>query len=268
VGAEALDGRRRLAGAYFIDIGRVHPDPSQPRRQLDTQAQLELTQSVKQFGIMQPITVRYIDAQKTYQIISGERRYQAALRAKLTEIPCWVQSPREEEILVRQIVENWQRSDLSPFELADALASIRDAHGYSQIELAKITGKPKSEISRLLALLDMSPEAQKAARTQGQIGKRQLYAIARADPTTQVELVREVHEHRLTAAETEKLASRTLSSDRGARKRGAPTSYRRFVTSAATVALTFRKRHVEQADVLRALDEVRKQISIANRPGN
>ena len=162
-GAEALDGRRRLAGAYFIEIGRIHPDPTQPRRQLDSQAQQELTLSIKQFGIMQPIAVRYIESQKIYQIISGERRYQAALRAKLTEIPCWVQTPREEEILVRQIVENWQRSDLSPFELADALASIRDANKLTQDALAKLTGKPKGEISKLLALLSLVPEVQKRA---------------------------------------------------------------------------------------------------------
>ena len=103
-----------------------------------------MTLSVKQFGIMQPIAVRYIEDQNIYLIISGERRYQAALRAKLTEIPCWVQSPREEEILVRQIVENWQRSDLSPFELADALASIRDTNKLTQDALAKLTGSRRA----------------------------------------------------------------------------------------------------------------------------
>lgn len=257
-GAEALDGRRRLAGAYSIEIGRVHPDPSQPRRKLDTQAQQELTQSVRQFGIMQPITVRYIESQKIYQIISGERRYQAALRAKLTEIPCWVQSPREEEILVRQIVENWQRSDLSPFELADALAAVRDAHKYSQDELAKLTGKPKGEISKLLALLSLAPDAQKRAREDQTLTRRQLYAVSQVSPPRQVELIKEVQRQGLKVAETEELVRREK---RPANRRGSPTTMRRFQTSAAIVTVTFRKRSVADSDVLTALTEAHSQLT-------
>jgi ParB family transcriptional regulator, chromosome partitioning protein len=256
--ADALDGRRRLAGAYFIEIGRIHPDPSQPRRQLDPQAQQELTQSVKQFGIMQPITVRYIDAQKIYQIISGERRYQAALAAKLAEIPCWVQSPREEEILLRQIVENWQRSDLSPFELADALAAIRDANKYSQDQLAKVTGKPKGEISKLLALLSLAPEAQQQARQDHMLSRRQLYAVSQLPQPRQVELIKQIQQQGLKVTETEELVRREK---RPAHRRGSPTAIRRFQTSSAIVTVSFRKRSVADSDVLAALIEAQDQLA-------
>jgi ParB family chromosome partitioning protein len=263
-----LAGRRRLSGAYFIELARIRPDPTQPRRALGTDEQAELAQSIRQLGVLQPISVRYIENEDIYQIISGERRFHAARTAGLAEIPCWVQSPEENEILVRQLAENWLRADLSPFELADALVAIRDTHKYSQQELATVTGKPKSEISRLLALLDMTPSAQHAARSTEGLGKRQLYAIARAEPIAQEELVRKTHKHRLTAVETEKLAKKTLRSDTGSRSRGAPTTHRRFATSQASVVLTFRKRQVESADILRALEEVRQQVSADHGKGN
>ena len=208
---------------------------------------------------MQPITVRYIEGQKIYQIISGERRYHAALSAKLTEIPCWIQNPREEEILVRQIVENWQRSDLSPFELADALAAIRDANKYSQDELAKLTGKPKGEISKLLALLSLAPEVQKQARQDQTLTRRQLYAVSQVPVARQVELVKEVQRRGLKVKETEELVRREKLAPI---RRGTPhMTMRRFHTSAAIVTVSFRKRSVDDADVLTALKEAHEQLA-------
>src|SRR5262249_40386661 len=148
--AGALQGRRRLTGAFLIDRARIRPDPAQPRKNLDTVAQQELIASIRRLGVLQPITVRYIEAEDVYQIIAGERRYQAAKAAEIAELPCWVQSPQAKDILLHQIVENWQRADLNPYDLADALAVLRDANGYSQKDLARETGKPESEISRLL----------------------------------------------------------------------------------------------------------------------
>ena len=105
---------------------------------------------MRRLGILQPITVRYIETENIYRIITGERRYHAACEAGLAEIPCWVQSPKEEEVLLHQIVENWQRLDMHPYDLADALARLRDANGYSQQDLARETGKSEGEISKLL----------------------------------------------------------------------------------------------------------------------
>jgi ParB family chromosome partitioning protein len=261
-------GRQRLAGAFSIQVDRVCPDPTQPRRELDSEAHRQLTDSVCRYGIMQPIAIRYLADEDVYQIISGERRYRAALAAGLAEVPCWIQTPREEEILVRQVVENWQRSDLNPFELADALARIRDMQGVSQEALAKLTGKPKSEISRLLALLTIGPEAQGLARNSPDLGKRQLYAIARAEPETQTTLIRQIQEQSLTASETEALAKKTQRTPSGSRQRGAPTTHRRFRTSQASVLVTFRKRHVENADILAALDEVQNQLNGEASPPN
>src|SRR5262249_50985017 len=92
--AGALAGRERLTGAFLIECARIRPDPAQPRRNLDTEAQVELTASIVKLGILQPITVRYLEAEDVYQIISGERRFHAAQAAGLDAIPCWVKTPK------------------------------------------------------------------------------------------------------------------------------------------------------------------------------
>src|SRR5205085_10342630 len=132
----------------------------------DPVAQRELTDSVRRLGILQPIAVRYDAGQDAYLVIAGERRYRAACDAGLAEVPCWVQSPDAKDVLLHQVVENWQRAELHPFDLADALAELRDANGYTQKQLAVLTGKPESEVSRLLSLLKLDPAVQVEARSE------------------------------------------------------------------------------------------------------
>jgi len=266
--ADAQPGRgpiqdlHRLRGAFAIARDRIRPDPYQPRRSLDGEAQKELNDSVKRLGILQPITVRFIDDADIYQVITGERRYHAACEAGLAEIPCWVQSPKEEEVLLHQIVENWQRLDMHPYDLADALARLRDANGYSQKQLARETGKSEGEISKLLALLDLDPEVQKLARedTTGRISRRHLYAIRSLPPDQQLSLIRKAQHEGITAADMEQLAAKQVATLRGERRRGAPVSYQRFQTSHARVSFTFRKKAITADDILTAIDEVRLQV--------
>lgn len=260
-----------MAGAFAIARDRIRPDPYQARRRLDVHAQKELVESVKRLGILQPITVRYIDADGLYRIITGERRYRAACEAGLAEIPCWVQSPKEGEILLRQIVENWQRLDMHPYDLADALARLRDANGLSQRDLARETGKSEGEISKLLAILDLAPEAQKVARenAQGRITRRHLYAVRALPAGEQVDLIAKAADEAISGADMEQLVKQRLELARGHNGRGAPVSHRRFKTAHATVTITFRKKDVSAEDILAALDEARDQtrLSAANGRG-
>lgn len=222
-----------------------------------------MTESVRQLGILQPITVRFLDRENIYQIISGERRYHAAITAGFAEIPCWVQSPREQDILLHQVVENWQRADLHPFEIADALAALREANGYSQRQLAELTAKSEVEISKLLALLDLAPDAQKLARedTSGVLTRRHLYAASHLAPDQQQGFLTEVREQRLTATEAEKTAAVRHTNGHGAKPRGAPVSVRRFVAAGATIIIKFRKQNVTDDDVVRVLDQVREKLT-------
>ncbi len=257
-----LDGRRRLGGAFLIECSRIRPDPSQPRRRLDTDAQRELTNSVRRLGILQPITVRFIDKDAMYQVISGERRFHAAREAGIGEIPCWVHSPKEDEVLLHQIVENWQRLDMHPYDLADALARLGHAGGLTQRDLARETGKSEGEISKLLALLDLDPAVQKVAREDqtGRITRRHLYAVRSLPSDEQLSLIHRAQEEAVTASDMEQLVAKRVDALTGRKRRGAPVSHYRFPTTQAMVTITFRKKEVSTDDILGALDEVRLQV--------
>lgn len=117
-------------------------------------------------------------------IIDGGRRFAATSRLELADLPGWVQRGERQDILIDQIVHNWQRSNLRPYETADALARLRAEFGMSQKDMVEVTGKSKSEISKLLALRDnVAPELQELARTDesATMNKRQLYQLSRLD---------------------------------------------------------------------------------------
>ena len=245
-----------------MPIQLIRPDPNQPRKRVHPEYLAELTETVKRHGILLPITLRYVEKDNVYIILSGECRYTAAKAAGLETVPVWVKTPKTEEILLHQIIENWTRSDLNPFELADSLSQIRDANGYSQTELAKVTGKNKSEISRLLSLLDLSPDVQQIARDDntGRITKRHLFAIARLDVDKQQWMIERIQREDITALDVERYVGRSQAAGPRANKKGAPVTRRRYTTQRATVVLTFRKKEVANDDVLAALSEIKDQI--------
>lgn len=224
---------------------------------------------MKRLGILQPITVRFLEAEDVYQIITGERRYHAACEAGLPEIPCWVQSPKEEEVLLHQIVENWQRLDMLPYDLADALARLRDANGYTQKNLARETGKSEGEISKLLSLLDFDPAVQKLARSDqsGRITRRHLFVIRELSAESQLGFLTKVQQEGTTVADLEHIVARKRALITGQRRRGAPVSYHRYKTSHATVSFTFRKKDITTTDLLTAIDEVHDLLTRPSASG-
>ena len=253
-------GRHRLKDSYWIEIKRVQPDPAQPRKKFDPAKLQELADSIAQIGFLQPLTVRWDETLEKYVIINGERRWRAAQLAGKPEVPCWVKKPDSDRILLHQLSENWQRADLHPFEIADSIAQLRDLD-YTQEQIAKLTGKNQSEVSKLLALLNLDPEVQKAAREDGTgtLTRRHLYATAKlAEAHDQRELIDTIREEQLTAEETEKIVAEKKG--RRPKKKGAPVTQKRFATSKATVAVTFRKKHVSDADVIAALKEVMSEL--------
>lgn len=257
-----MAGRRRLSGAFLIDINRIEPDPDQPRKRIDPLHLEELTKSVKRLGVLQPITVRYVEEKDLYRIIAGECRYTASKNAGLRELPCWVKNPKADEILLEQIVENWQRQDLDPFDLADSLAILRDANSLSQQDLVERTGKSKGEVSKLLSILSLDPQVQSDARedTTGRITKRHLYSLSRVPAQKQLEILKRIRRDELSAIDTERLVLRMQGSRDKPKQRGAPVTTRKFATENATVVFSYRKRDVSDADLLTTLHEVRSQI--------
>jgi len=256
------EGRRRLSDTFLIELSRIIPDPDQPRKQFDQMELLELASSVKERGVKQPLTVRWNSTAKKYMIIDGGRRYEAARQANLEELPCWIQRGDRKEVLIDQIVHNWQRSSLRPMETADALVRLRDEHGLTQTELCRVIGKGKSEISKFLALHDkVDPAIQEEARQENsRLSKRHLYSMSKLKPKDQINLANKVREETLTARETEDLAQQKSTSVRVRKSTGLAARQRRFSTNHADVVITFHKQSTADADVRNILGEIETQL--------
>ncbi|MBW3541543.1 MAG: ParB/RepB/Spo0J family partition protein [Planctomycetes bacterium] len=263
------EGRQRLRGAFAISVARIRSDPAQPRRTFDAADLAELADSIRARGILQPIRVWYVASENAYQIIAGERRFRAAEAAGLEAIPCIVEDVPAREgvlprktILVDQIVENWQRSDLNPYELSDALAELRDTHDYSQKQIARMTGKPESEVSRLLSLQNIDAAIQQQVRgsPSGSFSRRHLIALAQLPAEEQRRMAETVQESKLTAVETERAAATMRKRSRGKPSERAAGAIRRFATPKATVTVSFRKGEVTDDDVLEVLRKVQAMV--------
>jgi ParB family chromosome partitioning protein len=143
----------------FVDISAVSPNPNQPRRDFDPLAMMELTQSIERDGIIQPIIVRRT-GDHDYQIIAGERRWRAAKTAGLTKIPVIARTADDQKVLELAIVENIQREDLNPIELAQAFHRMTVELGLSHDEIGEKTGKDRATITNTIRLLQLPEDLQ------------------------------------------------------------------------------------------------------------
>ena len=121
-----------------IPVGQIFPDPEQPRKRFDEDKIGEMAQTIKEFGIIEPIAA--IKTENGYQIITGERRYRAGVKAGLQTLPIIIKDIREDQILILQLIENLQKEDLNPVEEAKALKRLSE-QGMNQTEIASKTGK-------------------------------------------------------------------------------------------------------------------------------
>lgn len=187
-----------------IEISKITRNPNQPRKNFDETALQELADSIKQNGVLQPILVRKIGGK--YQIVAGERRYQASKLAGLKEIPVVVRDIDDKEVFQLALIENLQRSDLSPMEEANGYRQLIDSQGLTQEGLAKILSKSRSAIANTLRLMDLPMVVQEMIE-QGLLTAGHARAIL-AVPTEEgrVELAQKVVKENLTVRQTENLA--------------------------------------------------------------
>lgn len=187
-----------------IEISKITRNPNQPRKNFDETALQELANSIKQNGVLQPILVRKIGGK--YQIVAGERRYQASKLAGLKEIPAVVRDIDDKEVFQLALIENLQRSDLSPMEEAKGYRQLIDSQGLTQEGLAKILSKSRSAIANTLRLMDLPTVVQEMIE-QGLLTAGHARAIL-AVPTEEgrVELAQKVVKENLTVRQTENLA--------------------------------------------------------------
>ncbi|MBK8169175.1 MAG: ParB/RepB/Spo0J family partition protein [Sandaracinaceae bacterium] len=162
-------------------IEEVHPNRSQPRSHFDDTALAELAQSIREMGVLEPILVRH-RSQGGFEIIAGERRWRAAQRAGLREVPVFVRELSEKEAFEAAIVENLQREDLNPLETARAFQRLIDEHGHSQESIASRVGKDRTTITNVLRLLKL-PEAVLERIGAGQLSEGHGRALLGAQDT-------------------------------------------------------------------------------------
>ena len=158
-------GRSANGNIFLAPITQVRPNPNQPRREFDEQAMLELAQSMEREGIIQPIIVRRI-APGEYQIIAGERRWRAATLAGLTEVPVIVREADDQKVLELAIVENIQREDLNPIELAVAFERMAAELALSHEEIGQKTGKDRATVTNSIRLLQLPEQVQEMVSTR------------------------------------------------------------------------------------------------------
>lgn len=191
----------RSRGVQMVDVAELEPHPEQPRRYFDEGALDELARSIEARGLIQPIVVR--PHGRGYQIVAGERRWRAAQRARLHQVPVIVREFNEAETLELALVENIQREDLNAIEEAEAYKKLIDRFGHSQDALGRIVHKSRSHIANLLRLLEL-PSAVRDAVADGRLSMGHARALITArDPET---LARAVIDKGLSVRETERLA--------------------------------------------------------------
>lgn len=201
-----LHGSERLLS---IQIDRLQPGKYQPRTQMDEEALTELAESIRSQGLMQPILVRPVSADR-YEIIAGERRWRASLRAGLSEIPVLVREVDDSTALKMALIENIQRENLNPLEEAQGIQRLLQEFNMTHQAAAEAVGRSRSAVSNLLRLLQLTKPVQNMLLDKRlDMGHaRALLPLRAAD---QVDAAHEVVKKGLSARDTERLAARLLN---------------------------------------------------------
>lgn len=188
-----------------IKLAEIEVNPFQPRTEFDEQALLELADSIKLQGLIQPITVRRVNAH-AYQLISGERRLRASKIAGLTQVPAYVRQANDQQMLEMALIENIQRENLNAIEVALSFQRMIDEVGLKQDELGDRVSKNRSTVTNYLRLLKLPPDIQASIR-DGQITMGHAKAIITiADPVAQLYLHKQIIEQGLSVRKVEELA--------------------------------------------------------------
>lgn len=212
-----------------VDIDDISPNPRQPRQVLDTAALAQLADSVREHGILQPLLVARAGieegdtAGRTYQLIAGERRWQAAKLAGLSRVPVMIKDATPQQMLELALVENIQRADLNPLEEAEAYRHLVDDFGLSQEAVAIRVGKSPSTVSNSLRLLDLAEEV-KAALATGELSEthaRTLLGLSSAE--AQVAGMAEVLKKGLSVRQTEEYVRRANRARESTPRQGTKT---------------------------------------------
>ena len=197
-----------VAGAVAeIDINLIETNPFQPRTEFDETALRELAQSIKEQGVIQPVTVRKLGYNK-YQLISGERRLRASKMAGLSKIPAFIRVANDEQMLELALIENIHRENLNAIEVAISYQRLIDECNLTQEEVSEKVGKSRSAVANFLRLLKLPPEIQLAIR-DGHISMGHARALINInDKEEQLKLLQQIIMDEMTVRQTEEMADK------------------------------------------------------------
>ncbi|PCI90560.1 hypothetical protein COB18_00560 [Candidatus Kaiserbacteria bacterium] len=215
---------------FWVEVNRILPNPFQPRKEFDPEALQSLSESIRQYGILQPLVVTRREIERAdggisveYELVAGERRLRASKLAQLSQVPVLIRSSEDSDKMKLElaIIENLQREDLNPIDRALAFRQLADSFNLKHIEIAKKVGRSREYVSNTLRLLALPQEMQNAVVsriiTEGHT-RPLLMLVGR--PQQQIDLFKEISEKKLTVRETERIA-RSIATDR-ARKQDLP----------------------------------------------
>jgi len=244
----------------MVPISELDPNPNQPRQSLGDLS--ELTASIREKGVLEPILVRRVHGR--YQIIAGERRYRAAREAGLAELPCVVREATDAETMELALIENLQRRDLSPFEEADGLKTLAEAYDYTHETMAELLGKSRTSITETLALTAVPEEIRQMCRLADIQSKSLLLQIVRqSSPAKMVALIEELARQGATRQKARALARKDKLTPA---RRGRPRHFVfRYQPRERTFALSlqFRKGSVEKSEIIRTLEQILDELRSA-----
>lgn len=210
-------GEKREHEIKDIDIEKIKPNPFQPRDRFTEEALEELAGSIRQKGVLQPITVREVQYDK-FQLVTGERRWRAAKKADLQTIPAIIRDFKDEEMMEVALIENLQREDLNPIEEAYAYQKMIEDFDLTQKEVAERVSKSRSAIGNTLRLLNLPPSVQEIVSRET-ISMGHARALLPLDSKKQIDLAQKIVEEDLSVRKTEDIVKRHLNNDNNQNKK-------------------------------------------------
>lgn len=197
----------RLQGEYFLcPVEDIHPSPHQPRQQFPEEAIQELADSIREKGLIQPVILRRSASLGGYELIAGERRWRAAQRAGVTELPAVLRNADEEEVLELALIENLQREDLNPLDQAQAYHFLVDKMNLTQEQVAQRIGKSRVAVANTMRLLSLPTPALKALREATITAGHARAILAVGGEPEQLWLLNEIHSKNLSVRQAEGIA--------------------------------------------------------------
>ncbi len=252
---EELSSSRGAPIGRMIPIDRLEPNPKQPRMEFGDLT--ELTASIVEKGILEPLLVRPSEVGGRFMIISGERRYRAAKEAGLRELPCIEMEVDDHAVAEIALIENLQRKDLTAFEEAEGLLVLIDRFGYTHEELARKIGKARSSVTEALSIALLPADIKEECRRADIASKSLLLQVVRQpDPAAMKTLVTRISEQGLSRDEARQARSRVA-------KKARPSPYvYRYAQPAREFVLEikFRRSSVSRQELQKAIQEALAQL--------